>query len=233
MVNAVLFDIGGVILKEEDPWDVLLGFQKQILRDEGYRFTNQEFDAVFKDCLLSFVPGIYSAITWAFTKPDVEKCKAITSEVMRKVNCWLEDHPREIRPEIHDVLEQLHGKCTLALAGNASTSIKDVLQSFDVLRYFDHTEVSADYGLSKPDPRLLERILHKCNVEPQHAVMIGDRLDNDILPAKVLGMKTILLKAGVYRILEPRNPSEIPDATITSVTEIPSVIAALASGRGR
>ena len=226
-MRAILFDIGGVILKEEDPWDILLDFMKQVMREEGYGFTDQEFDSAFERCLLSFVPGIYSAIIWTFTKPDVEKCRAIQSEVMRRLNLWMEDHPREIRPEIYDVLEQLHGKYTLALAGNARTSIKDILQSFDVLRYFAHTEVSDDYGLSKPDPRLLERILNRCNVEPQNAVMIGDRLDNDILPAKVLGMKTILLRVGVYKILEPRNPSEIPDATITSIEEIPSVLAAL------
>lgn len=224
-MKAILFDIGGVILKEEEPWDAILEFQKQILREEGYEFTDDEFDSVFKQCLLSFVPGIYSALTWQFVKPDVIRCQRITGAVMHRVELWLQNHPRQIRPEIYNVLEQLYGKYTLALAGNARKSIKDVLRDFDILRFFDHTEVSDDYGLSKPDPRLLVQILEKCNVEPQDAVMIGDRLDNDILPAKILGMKTVLLKVGVYTILEPRNPSEIPDATVTSLQDIPSIIA--------
>lgn len=34
----------------------------------------------------------------------------------------------------------------------------------------------------------------KC--KPENAVMIGDRIDNDIVPAKQLGMKTIWIKQG-------------------------------------
>ena len=33
--------------------------------------------------------------------------------------------------------------------------------------------------------------------QPHHSVMVGDRLDNDILPAKKLGMRTVWIRKGL------------------------------------
>lgn len=52
------------------------------------------------------------------------------------------------------------------------------------------------------------------------SVMIGDRLDNDIIPAKRIGMKTIWIRWGRYSVMEPRTPDEVPDATLGDVREV-------------
>ena len=62
--------------------------------------------------------------------------------------------------------------------------------------------------------------------------MIGDRLDNDIIPARRIGMKTIWIRWGRYSIMEPRTPDEIPDATVTDVREVLDVVAMLNSRLG-
>ena len=54
------------------------------------------------------------------------------------------------------------------------------------------------------------------------------RLDNDIIPAKRLGLKTIWVRRGRYRVLEPRTPDELPDATVFDTREIYAAIASLA-----
>ena len=53
---------------------------------------------------------------------------------------------------------------------------------------------SAEEGVSKPDRRIFEIALERSGCKPENAVMIGDRIDNDIVPAKQLGMKTIWIK---------------------------------------
>ena len=54
--------------------------------------------------------------------------------------------------------------------------------------------------------------------------MIGDRLDNDVIPAKRLGMRTIWFRQGRYAALEPRVPDELPDETVCDWEGLPSAI---------
>ena len=56
--------------------------------------------------------------------------------------------------------------------------------------------------------------------DASEAIMIGDRLDNDINPARRLGMKTIWNRQGRYSIMEPRTPDETPNATVSDVREV-------------
>jgi FMN phosphatase YigB (HAD superfamily) len=50
--------------------------------------------------------------------------------------------------------------------------------------------------------------------------MIGDRLDNDILPAKALGMKTVWIKQGFGALQKPLSKSEEADYTINNLAEL-------------
>lgn len=45
----------------------------------------------------------------------------------------------------------------------------------------------------KPDPRAFLAVLKKIKVRPEEALMVGDELERDIMPAKSLGMKAILI----------------------------------------
>ena len=132
-------------------------------------------------------------------------------------------------PGVDVLLEMLAGDFTLGLAGNAPASVLKSLDGFDVLRWFTHTDVSGSIGINKPNHRFFETILANADTTATEAIMIGDRLDNDIIPAKRIGMKTIWLRWGRYRIMEPRMPDEIPDATVTDVREVRDAVNSLAS----
>ena len=94
------------------------------------------------------------------------------------------------------VLEQLAGEYTLALAGNAPADITEVLDDLGVLRWFRHREVSGSLGIKKPDERFFRTILDRAGCSPSEGIMIGDRLDNDIIPAKRLGLRTVWFRQG-------------------------------------
>lgn len=55
---------------------------------------------------------------------------------------------------------------------------------------------SAEEGISKPNPRIFEIALGRADCKAEHAVMIGDRIDNDVVPAKKMGMKTVWIRQG-------------------------------------
>ena len=57
----------------------------------------------------------------------------------------------------------------------------------------------------------------KCKAEKSY--MIGDRIDNDIVPAKEIGMKTIWIKQG-YGQYWKMNIEEKPNAIIYNLVEL-------------
>ena len=54
--------------------------------------------------------------------------------------------------------------------------------------------------------------------QPDEAAMIGDRPDNDIIPAAGVGMRTIWVKQGMYASVRPDEASFSADMTVDSIT---------------
>ena len=50
--------------------------------------------------------------------------------------------------------------------------------------------------------------------------MIGDRLDNDIVPANALGMKTVWIKQSLGQYYNVRSIQERPDETIHTLEQL-------------
>ena len=50
--------------------------------------------------------------------------------------------------------------------------------------------------------------------------MIGERIDNDIVPAKQIGMKTIWVKQGFGRFWKVTSESEKADYEVDSLSDI-------------
>ena len=55
---------------------------------------------------------------------------------------------------------------------------------------------------------------------PNETVMIGDRLENDIFPAKNIGMKTVRIVQGLFAVQKPLNRNYISDYEITDISEL-------------
>ncbi len=73
--------------------------------------------------------------------------------------------------------------------------------------------------VGKPEPPIFELALARLQ-QPRHAVlMIGDRLDTDILGARRLGLRTALVLTGVTREAPPPGPHS-PDLVLPSLAEL-------------
>lgn len=81
-------------------------------------------------------------------------------------------------------------------------------------------------GAREPRWERLERAgiaaLFTCDhdVPPAECIMVGDRLDADIAPAKAAGMATIQFRSGRWRRQRPRSAAETPDTVVTDVAEL-------------
>lgn len=75
-------------------------------------------------------------------------------------------------------------------------------------------------NLKSERPELAGLFDDDIRVLPQECVMVGDRLDKDIAPARAKGMTTIQFRTGRWRRQRPRSPTEQPDAVVADVPEL-------------
>ena len=123
-------------------------------------------------------------------------------------------------PQTKEILEQLGQEYKLGIIANQLSGLEQRLKDFGILDYFDAIFSSAEFGLAKPDPAIFRLALQKTNCLPHQAIMIGDRLDNDIVPAKRIGMKTIWIKQGFGSLAQVKNLEEGADWTVEKLTDL-------------
>ncbi len=85
----------------------------------------------------------------------------------------------------------------LGIIANQVAGTAQRLDAWGLLKYFDVVAASAELGVAKPDKLIFEKALEMAGCQPHNAVMVGDRLDNDIFPAKALGMRTVWMRKGL------------------------------------
>ncbi|MCH5324043.1 MAG: HAD family hydrolase [Eubacterium sp.] len=124
-------------------------------------------------------------------------------------------------PDAAEVLEYLVNKgYKLGVIANQSAGTAKRLEGWDLLKYISVVLSSAEEGVAKPDPEIFLRALDKAACRPENAVMIGDRLDNDIYPAKKLGMKTVWVKQGFSVYGHPQSSEYEADCTVNNMSEL-------------
>ena len=77
-------------------------------------------------------------------------------------------------------------------------------------------------GFEKPSRGFFEKVAEAAGARPDDVLYVGDRLDNDVLPAKSVGMQAALIRRGPWGYLHAEWPqASQADAIINSLAEIP------------
>ena len=108
----------------------------------------------------------------------------------------------------------------LGVIANQNYGTEMRLKNWNLLRFFEVIAASAELGMAKPDPAFFEWALKQADCSPQNAVMVGDRMDNDMEPANRLGMHSVRLKRGLGAYHEPQSDDEVPEYTISMLAEL-------------
>ena len=81
--------------------------------------------------------------------------------------------------------------------------------------------------IGKPETPMLEMAMARMGARPEETVMIGDRLDTDILAGERAGMSTVLVLTGVSTREDLASAEALPDVV---VSDLPSLVEALTAG---
>ena len=82
------------------------------------------------------------------------------------------------------------------------------------------TGETVEIVVGKPSPIILEVALRRLGVTAADCVIVGDRLETDIVMGKRHGLATVLVLSGITRAGDPRIAEIGPDAVLPSVREL-------------
>lgn len=197
--RAVIFDIGGAV-DLEFAWEMALdGAIAAACGLEGIRVDPAMVEQASEQAVAAFAPDVarHMIETLCGGEPTT------VVRVVRRVEAMTGQLDAfQIRPEIEDLLKRLKAR---GLVLGAVEPRWERLERAGIALLFtrDHA------------------------VPPAECILVGDRIDADIAPAKAAGMGTIQFRSGRWRRQRPRSEAETPDAVVTDVAELEAAIAAL------
>jgi len=194
VIRAAVFDFGETLLSEERSWRSWaewLGVAPQELFAALGAVIERRVEHMLAFELL--VPGF-----------DLERALA------ERAAAGLPRHQElyDIYPDAPGALSGLRSAgVVVGAAGNQPAGAESALAS--LLLSDELVATSADWGVSKPDPAFFARICASLALPPAEIAYVGDRLDNDILPAAASGMFTVHVRRGPWGVIH----SSWPEAT--------------------
>jgi HAD superfamily hydrolase (TIGR01509 family) len=213
----VFFDLGYTLINEDE---AAFGRLQQVCDSLGELGVNTEVADLVKsleEASERYDPSPFGSVLNQLI-PDPEH-----QDFVRKSGRY----PKELEkpyPDAERLLISLAGKYQLGVIANQPDGTEARLRNYGLLSFFSVIISSTELGISKPDPEIFRVALREAGCKPEEAVMIGDRIDNDIRPAKALGMQTVRILQGVGRLQRPRTDDEQPDATVKDLAELGEIL---------
>jgi len=215
-IDQVFLDIGGVLYDDR----IYANAWRRALRESGGVFTDEAFEGEYAACRAAQNRSFRVRLATAFIGPnaDVDALERIAAR-------YWNYPPTALFADVVPTLETLRDAgYRLGVIANQPSQVRTALERDGLVPFFDTMGVSDDLGLHKPDPALFARTLEIAGVAPDRTVMVGDRLDYDMLPARATGMRTVWVLRGEA----PDDPTPaqlaVPDASIEDLTELPGVL---------
>ena len=183
MIEAVVFDLDGVLLDSEEIWDRA---REELARERGGRWHDQ----AQRDMM-----GM-SSTEWSRYMADVIGLPEPPEEINREVVRRLTELYRQELPAIagaREAVERLAARWPLGLASSSNRELIDLaLELLGVEHLFTATVSSEEVARGKPAPDVYLEAARRLGVDPTTAAAVEDS-HNGILSAKAAGMRVIAI----------------------------------------
>ena len=205
-INWIFFDLGSTLVDESACEEYRL--QKMLIQPGAPART--AFESALRRYALAMEPPF----------------KKVASEFGLTLPKW-PFHLEKLYTGVDEMLKSLSPMYHLGVIANQLPGMCERLAKFHILQYFDITVSSADEGIAKPEPEIFKRALKHADISPSQTLMVGDRPDNDILPAQKLGMHTLWLRQGLFSKSDPTVIGCHPDYIATDIKNATDILISL------
>lgn len=171
-------------------------------------------DISFADQIRLFIGLIDENILPSLNQSDFSTISEIYAKAALQFPPSLIEGAREVLAHLSD------SRHTMGLICNTGRTpgfmLRELLQGYDVMRFFDSALFSDETIIRKPNVAIFEKSIQELRAEKPHTVHVGDSWENDILGAQAAGIKAIWI--------HPEKPAQ-PDCPIAkSIAELPAVL---------
>jgi HAD superfamily hydrolase (TIGR01509 family) len=183
VIEAVVFDLDGLLLDSEQVWDEA---REQLARERGGRWHDQ----AQKDMM-----GM-SSTEWSRYMHDriglPDPPEVINREVVERLEAIYREHLPAI-PGAREAVERLAARWALGLASSSNRELIDLaLELLGVKHLFAATVSSEEVARGKPAPDVYLEVARRLGVDPTHVAAVEDS-NNGILAAKAAGMRVVAI----------------------------------------
>ncbi len=207
--KAVLFDLPGTVLGAEDNDVAHLHLMEHLV--DKYRL--EEEPVLLLEKFNERISEPYERLDtgWVSHRETVTAVlggmlrargfKVGPAEEERLYREYLDKHQSFVRlvPGAAELLARCDGMgLHLAALGNMDPDyLRKQLRWLSVLDRFDSVTTPEEAGAPLPDPRMLKTALGQASAAPARAIFVGASVGRGVVPAKRLGLTTVLLDSGM------------------------------------
>jgi HAD superfamily hydrolase (TIGR01509 family) len=205
-IKAIFFDVGETLIDETrlmHLWADTLGVDRDA-------FLAVLDDVIFRD---EPIRNLFERL-----KPGFDVAAARAQRKRDGTDFFIEarDLYADARPGLLALKQQ---GLFIGIAGNQPPTAKAALESFGLDVHLITT--SAELGVSKPSPDFFRQILELSGFQPHETAYVGDRVDNDVIPAQAAGMTAVFIERGPFgRVHARRGDAAGADICVKSLSEI-------------
>jgi HAD superfamily hydrolase (TIGR01509 family) len=183
VIQAVVFDLDGVLLDSEQVWDAA---REQLVGERGGRWHER----AQRDMMGMSSPEWSRYMHERLGVPDSPE--EIAAEVVRRLEHLYRDRLPLI-PGAREAVERLARRWPLALASSSNRELIDLaLELMGTSRLFEATVSSEEVARGKPAPDVYLEAARRLGVDPSTAAAIEDS-HNGIRAAKGAGMRVVAI----------------------------------------
>lgn len=210
---AVFFDVGEVLIDESRMWHGwadYLGIDRTV------------FLATLDDVIAC---GQHHRAVFIRLRPDFDLARA--AHERERSSDVFSFEPRDIYPDVRPCLAALRERgLFVGFAGNQPPEAARQLQALGLGA--DLITTSAALGAEKPASAFFQQLLAYAGFSAGETLYVGDRIDNDVLPAHRIGMRTAFLRRGPWARHQASSPeAALADLSLADLGELPNGLGAL------
>jgi len=212
VIDAVIFDLDGVLVDSEHVWDDV---REQLARERHGRWhAGAQADMM----------GM-SSVEWSRYMHDViglpEPAEEINREVVERMLARYDDDLPSIDGAVAAV-ERLAGSFRLAVASSSNGPlIEAVLESAGIASLFEVTVSSEEVARGKPSPDVYLEAARRLGLAPERCAAVEDS-GNGLRAASAAGMRVIAVPNRRYP--PPEDALRLADVTLESVADLTATV---------
>ncbi|MBU0457269.1 MAG: HAD family hydrolase [Nanoarchaeota archaeon] len=199
MIKVIILDLWGTLV-ENGVWSPI----KQVKNILGIKSPFSEYVVRMERAMMTEkYPTLKEAFENICKEFNVE-CEQEKIEMLIGMwnKSWMLARPYE---EAMEELRKLGEKYKLVLVSNTDCfSVNQVLDKFKMREFFDNIFLSYEVHLIKTDKNFLKTVLDDIGYNVEECVIVGDSIQSDMVAAKRLGMKAILVDRKNTRDFHPK-----------------------------